>query len=119
MRRLCALLGAGRTWYYTHPTAATLAARDTALRDAIERVVLEFPGYGYRRVAKALQRAGERVNHKRVLRVLREEALLCHGPQAGSPAALCRHHRLAPRPADLAQSPRGRHPDALGPSLGR
>lgn len=77
VRRLCALLGAGRTWYYTHPTAATLAARDTALRDAIERVVLEFPGYGYRRVAKALQRAGEGVNHKRVLRVMREEALLC------------------------------------------
>jgi hypothetical protein len=46
VRRLCALLGAGRTWYYTHPTAAELAARDTALRDAVERLVLEFPGYG-------------------------------------------------------------------------
>ena len=39
--------------------------------------MLEFPGYGYRRVAKALQRAGAGVNHKRVLRVMREEALLC------------------------------------------
>ena len=77
VRRLCALLGAGRTWYYTHPTSEAVAARDTALRDAIERVVLDFPGYGYRRVAKALQRAGWGVNHKRVLRVMREEALLC------------------------------------------
>jgi putative transposase len=77
VRRLCALLGAGRTWYYTRPTAEELAARDTALRDAIERVVLDFPGYGYRRVAKALQREGRGVNHKRVLRVMREEALLC------------------------------------------
>src|SRR5215212_8183539 len=77
VRRLCALLGTGRTWYYRRPTAAERAARDTALRDASERVVLEFPGYGYRRVTRALQREGWDVNHKRVLRVLREEALLC------------------------------------------
>ncbi len=74
IRQLCALVGAGRTWWYTHPAAD---ARDTALRDAIERIVLEFPGYGYRRVTKALQRDGWEVNHKRVLRVMREEALLC------------------------------------------
>ena len=78
VRRLCALLGTGRTWYYTRPTAAAVAIRDTALRDAIERVVLDFPGYGYRRATKALQREGWDVNHKRVLRVMRKEALLCH-----------------------------------------
>lgn len=77
IRQLCLLVGAGRTWYYTHPTAAVIAARDTALRDAIERLVLEFPGYGYRRVTKALQRDGWVVNHKRVLRVMRQESLLC------------------------------------------
>jgi transposase InsO family protein len=77
IRQLCALVGAGRTWWYTHPAADARDARDTALRDAIERIVLEFPGYGYRRVTKALQRAGWAVNHKRVLRVMREEALLC------------------------------------------
>jgi transposase InsO family protein len=49
-----------------------------ALRDAIEQLVLEFAGYGYRRVTQALRRAGWQVNHKRVLRVMREEALLCH-----------------------------------------
>jgi len=47
------------------------------LRDAIERIVLVFPGYGYRRVTKALQREGWAITHKRVLRVMREEALLC------------------------------------------
>lgn len=78
VRRLCALLGAGRTWYYAHPSTAETAARDTALRAQIEQIVLAFPGYGYRRVTKALQREGWAVNHKRVLRVMREEALLCH-----------------------------------------
>ena len=77
IRRLCELTGAGRTWYYTRPTSEEIAARDTVLRDAIECLVLEFPGYGYRRVTKALQRDGWDVNHKRVLRVMRQEALLC------------------------------------------
>jgi putative transposase len=77
LRTLCTAFGVGRTWWHTHPTAAAVAARDTALRDAIERIVLEFPGYGYRRVTKTLHREGMAVNHKRVLRVMRNEALLC------------------------------------------
>ena len=39
--------------------------------------MLAFPGYGYRRVAKALAREGWPVNHKRVRRVMRQESLLC------------------------------------------
>ncbi len=58
VRRLCALLGVGRSWYYGRPDAPTQAERDVALRDAVERIVLAFPGYGYRRVTKALQREG-------------------------------------------------------------
>ena len=38
---------------------------------------MEFPGYGYRRVTAALRREGWSVNHKRVLRIMREESLLC------------------------------------------
>lgn len=77
IRRLCAGVGVSRSWWYRHPSAEELAERDTALRDAIERLALAFPGYGYRRVTKALQRAGWAINHKRVLRVMREESLLC------------------------------------------
>jgi putative transposase len=77
VRRLCGLLGVGRSWYYEYPGMPTRAERDVALRDAIERIVLAFPGYGYRRVTKALAREGWSVNHKRVLRVMREESLLC------------------------------------------
>jgi putative transposase len=77
VRRLCGLLGVGRSWYYEHPSMPTRAERDVALRDAIERIVLAFPGYGYRRVTKALAREGWSVNHKRVLRVMREASLLC------------------------------------------
>lgn len=78
LRRLCQLVGVSRSWYYAHPTADALAERDLDVRDAIERVTLEFPGYGYRRVTHALRREGWTVNHKRVLRVMRQESLLCH-----------------------------------------
>ena len=90
IRQLCELFGVGRTWYYTHSSAGEIASRDVALRDAIERVILEFPGYGYRRVTKALQREGWRVNHKRVLRVMREESLLCQ-LKRGALWAICYH----------------------------
>lgn len=77
IRQLCAMLDVSRSWYYAALGAAD-EEKDVALRAAIEEIVLEFPGYGYRRVTKALQRAGWTVNHKRVLRIMREEALLCH-----------------------------------------
>jgi putative transposase len=80
VRALCRWLGLSRGWFYAHPLAdgAAAAAERIALRDAIERIVLDFPGYGYRRVTHALRRAGwGPLNHKRVLRVMREESLLC------------------------------------------
>jgi len=51
---------------------------EIALRDEIERIILEFPGYGYWRVTHELHRRDQPVNHKRVLRIMREESLLCH-----------------------------------------
>lgn len=75
--KLCLLFGVGRSWFYERPKVPTQAERDLDVRDAIERVVLDFPGYGYRRVTKALERDGWEVNHKRVLRVMRQESLLC------------------------------------------
>jgi transposase InsO family protein len=61
------------------------------LRDAIEAIVLENPGYGYRRVSVQLQRDGWRVNHKRVLRVMREQALLCELQRRWTPTTDSRH----------------------------
>ena len=81
IRQSCATLGLSRSWYYARPEERTPDADAVALRDAIERLVLEFPGYGYRRVTIALPRAGWTVNHKRVLPIMHEEALLCHLPR--------------------------------------
>jgi putative transposase len=80
LRTLCRWLGISRSWYYAQPAVgaqAEAAGDATALRDASERIVRDFPGYGSRRVTQALRRSGWPINHQRVLRVLREEALLC------------------------------------------
>jgi len=47
------------------------------LIDHIEAICLEFPRYGYRRVTLQLKRDGRQVNHKKVLRLMRESDLLC------------------------------------------
>ena len=80
IERLCDLMGVSRSWYYERSSGTEKAKRDVALRDIIERIVLEFPGYGYRseaRVTATLKREGWSVNHKRVLSIMREESLLC------------------------------------------
>lgn len=59
------------------PSSPSQEQEGTTLRDAIERITLSFPAYGYRRVTAQLHRDRFGVNHKRVLRVMREESLLC------------------------------------------
>lgn len=77
LTRLCELFSVSRSWYYEKPSPGMEAGKDLDLRDAIEGIVLEFPGYGYRRVTVELRRRGWAVNHKRVLRIMRQESLLC------------------------------------------
>lgn len=78
IRQLCETLEVNRRWSYTRLAQSEPANPDVELRDAIEQIILEFAGSGYRRVTHALIRAGWSVNHKRVLRIMREESLLCH-----------------------------------------
>jgi len=50
---------------------------DMDLRDAIQRVALEWPSYGRPRITAELRRRGWKVNPKRVYRLMREDNLLC------------------------------------------
>jgi transposase InsO family protein len=51
--------------------------RDMDLRDAIQRIALEWPSYGRPRITAELRPRGWTVNRKRVYRLLREDNLLC------------------------------------------
>jgi len=50
---------------------------DMDLRDSIQRIALEWPSYGWRRITAELRRRGQTANHKRVYRLMREDNLLC------------------------------------------
>jgi putative transposase len=78
VRELCKLFGVNRAWYYERQKLRAEREREELeLKKVVEELLLEFAGYGYRRVTKALQRAGWRINHKKVLRLLRKWGLLC------------------------------------------
>jgi len=67
-----------RASFYRHQSAVPAGPDpDMNLRDAIQRIALEFSSYGRPRITAELKRRGWEVNHKRVHRILREDNLLC------------------------------------------
>jgi putative transposase len=77
IERMCRLAGVSRAGYYRHWQASAPRQEETGLRDAIQKLALAHRHYGYRRIAASLGRAGWVTNHKRVLRLMREDNLLC------------------------------------------
>lgn len=77
LAQICRALSVSRPGYYRWRGERATAAADMAVRDQIQRIVLEMPAYGYRRVTHELHRRGYPANHKRVLRLMREDNLLC------------------------------------------
>ena len=74
---ICDTLALSRAAYYRRPAQTTGGDLDVELRDRIQRLALEWPQYGYRRITAALHRQGIQANHKRVLRLMRDDNLLC------------------------------------------
>jgi transposase InsO family protein len=66
--------------------------KEADLRDKIEVICLEHPRYGYRRVTEQLKREGQRVNHKKVLRLMRESDLLCRVRRRWVKTTDSKHH---------------------------
>jgi len=77
----CQVLEVSRSGYYKwrkQPGIAPFVNSEyVALKDQIQEIALEFPGSGYRRITAELQHRGYAVNHKRVLRLMRQDNLLC------------------------------------------
>jgi transposase InsO family protein len=77
VERMCVLAGLNRAGYYRHWKGSAPRQEETAVRDTIQRVALANRRYGYRRIAAQLRREGLVANHKRVLRLMRRDNLLC------------------------------------------
>lgn len=74
---MCETLGVCRAEYYRWRSGMERVDNDLELRDKIQSIALEWSAYGYRRITAELRRQGVIVNHKRVLRLMREDNLLC------------------------------------------
>lgn len=77
IERMCALTGVSRRSYYRQWRQAAPRDEETSLRDRLHRLALAHRFYGYRRLTAAVCREGWGVNHKRVLRLMRTDNLLC------------------------------------------
>ncbi len=75
--RMCDLGHIRRAGLYRFEPGVEQADEDLDVRDAIQRIALEFPYYGRPRITAELKRRGWTVNHKRVGRIMREDNLLC------------------------------------------
>ena len=73
-------MGIARSTYYYKPRGKRPSDMDLAER--IEKIALDFPSYGYRRITAELHRQKIKANHKRVLRLMRDKNLLCRARKA-------------------------------------
>jgi transposase InsO family protein len=92
VERLCALAQVSRAAYYRHWGQSAPLREETALRDAIQRLALANRYYGYRRIGALLRREGWCVNHKRLVRLMREDNLLCLRKPLFKPATTDSRH---------------------------
>jgi putative transposase len=94
VERMCALAGVSRAGYYRHWHRSAPKREETALRDVVQRLALAHRYYGYRRIGALLRREGWCVNHKRVVRLMREDNLLCLRRAAFKPPTTDSRHRF-------------------------
>jgi len=66
-----------RAGYYRFIKLVKQSAEEMDLRDAIQKIAVRMPAYGYRRITAELRRDDWVVNRKRVLRLMRPDNLLC------------------------------------------
>jgi transposase InsO family protein len=77
IERMCTLTGVSRASYYRHWREGAPRREEIELRDRLQRLAIAHRHYGYRRLTELVRRDGWAVNHKRVLRLMRTDNLLC------------------------------------------
>jgi len=83
IERMCELAWVSRAGFYRSLQEQQPVEEDMEVRSAVQQIVVQHRRrYGYRRVARELHRRGMPVNHKRVVRIMREDNLLAVQPKA-------------------------------------
>lgn len=81
INRATELLDVSRSGYYKWMHNSHINNVDhnsnISIREEMQNIVIEFPGYGYRRVKVELRNRGYVVNQKKVRRFMKEDNLIC------------------------------------------
>jgi putative transposase len=82
IERMCQLVPVSRRSFYRSLKEQQPGDEELEVRSAIQQIALEHRRrYGYRRITAELHRRGMQINHKRVVRIMREDNLLGLQPQ--------------------------------------
>jgi putative transposase len=82
IERMCQLAQVSRAGFYRSLQEQTPVEEEMEVRSAIQQIAMEHRRrYGYRRISAELRRRGMLVNHKRVVRIMREDNLLAVQPR--------------------------------------
>ena len=88
----CSALNLNRSSYYNWKDKEVQEDLDKYLKKEIEGIATEFPFYGYRRVTHELKRRKLLINHKKVLRLMKEDNLICRRKKAFKPVTTDSDH---------------------------
>jgi hypothetical protein len=113
LSRKAELLGVNKRSYYKWlqrpPVDSQRVQQEMKLRNDLQKIAIEFPRYGYRRTTAEFHNRGYKVNHKKVLRLMKEDNLLCVKKQFKPLTTDSNHsHRVYP---NLLRYKQITHPD--------
>jgi len=89
---LCQMTGLSRAGFYRSRLPRQATPVEMEIRDEMQKIAVESPAYGYRRITAELQQRGFAINHKRALRMMREDNLLCVRRRSFVVTTDSRHH---------------------------
>ena len=92
--KACETMEISRAGYYKWKNDGFVDQGDEYLRKEIEKILTEFPYYGYRRVRHELRRRKIIVNSKKVLRVMKKYNLICRRKKLFKPVTTQSDHNL-------------------------
>lgn len=93
VERMCTLADVSRAAYYRGWEKTAPLCEETELRGMVQRLAVAHRAYGYRRIGALLRRQGRVINHKRLVKIMREDNLLCLRKPAFRPATTDSNHR--------------------------
>ena len=94
VNKICSVIEVNRSSFYKWKNQTTLRDNNLYLKKEIQGIALEFPFYGYRRITKELERRSIEVNHKKVLRLMKEDNLLCLRKKRFKPVTTQSNHNF-------------------------